>query len=88
VVSSEIPLLTCFNGRDTIFLVLSCRPAPQERRLPAGRFFYSILRLKQSLAGGQSTEPVSATRLAPVSRQGFAPQILAEQFTHFIRELL
>jgi hypothetical protein len=50
--------------------------------------FYSILRLKQSLAGGQSTEPVSATSLAPVSRQGFAPQILAEQFTHFIRELL
>jgi hypothetical protein len=38
-----------------------------------------MLRLKQSLAGGQSTEPVSATRLAPVSRQGFAPQILAEQ---------
>jgi hypothetical protein len=31
---------------------------------------------------------VSATRLAPVSRQGFAPQILAEQFIHFIRELL
>jgi hypothetical protein len=44
--------------------------------------------LKQSLAGGQSTEPVSATRLAPVSRQGFALQILAEQFTHFIRDLL
>jgi hypothetical protein len=44
--------------------------------------------LKQSLAGGQSTEPVSATRLAPVSRQGFAPKILAEQFIHFIRELL
>jgi hypothetical protein len=44
--------------------------------------------LKQSLAGGQSTEPVSATRLASVSRQGFAPQILAEQFIHFIRELL
>jgi hypothetical protein len=44
--------------------------------------------LKQSLAGGQSTEPVSATRLAPVSLQGFAPQILAEQFIHFIRELL
>jgi hypothetical protein len=37
--------------------------------------------LQQSLAGGQS-------RLAPVSRQGFAPQILAEQFIHFIRELL
>jgi hypothetical protein len=26
--------------------------------------------------------------LTPVSRQGFAPQILAEQFTHFIRKLL
>jgi hypothetical protein len=50
--------------------------------------FYIILRLKQSLAGGQSTEPVSATRLAPVSLQGFALQILAEQLTHFIRELL
>jgi hypothetical protein len=31
---------------------------------------------------------VPATRLAPVSRQGIAPQILAEQFTHFIRTLL
>jgi hypothetical protein len=49
---------------------------------------YNILRLRQSLAGGQSTEPVSATRLAPVSRQRFALQILAEQLTHFIRELL
>jgi hypothetical protein len=49
---------------------------------------YSIVRLKQPLAGGQSTEFVSATHLAPVSRQGFAPQILAEQLTHFIRELL
>jgi hypothetical protein len=49
---------------------------------------YSLLRLKQSLAGGQSTEPVSATRLAPVSLQGFAPQILAAQFIHFIRELI
>jgi hypothetical protein len=51
-------------------------------------FFISILRLKQSLAGRLCTEPVSATRLAPVSRQGFALQILAEQLTHFIRELL
>jgi hypothetical protein len=47
-----------------------------------------MLRLKQSLAGGQSTEPVSATRLAPVSRQGFAGQILAEQFTNEMNELL
>jgi hypothetical protein len=44
--------------------------------------------LKQSLAGRLCTKPVSATRLAPVSRQGFAVQILAEQFAHFIRELL
>jgi hypothetical protein len=32
--------------------------------------------------------PAGKARLAPVSRQGFAPQILAEQFIHFIRELL
>jgi hypothetical protein len=44
--------------------------------------------LKQPLDGGQSAEPVSATRLAPVSRQGFALQILAEQFTRFMRKLL
>jgi hypothetical protein len=37
--------------------------------------------LKQSLAGRQSLP-------APVSRQGFALQILAEQLTHFIREQL
>jgi hypothetical protein len=32
--------------------------------------------------------PAGKARLAPVSRQGFASQILAEQFTHFIRKLL
>jgi hypothetical protein len=32
--------------------------------------------------------PAGKARLAPVSRQGFALQILAEQFIHFIRELL
>jgi hypothetical protein len=31
---------------------------------------------------------IGKARLAPVSRQGFTPQILAEQFIHFIRELL
>jgi hypothetical protein len=35
----------------------------------------------EMLAGGQSPP-------ASISRQGFAPQILAEQFIHFIRELL
>jgi hypothetical protein len=35
---------------------------------------YSILRLKQFACGGQSPP-------APVSRQGFARQILAEHFT-------
>jgi hypothetical protein len=54
---------------------------PYRRRLHAG-----ILCLKQSLAGRLCTEPVSATRLAPVSRQGVALQILAEQLTHFICE--
>jgi hypothetical protein len=51
-------------------------------------YIYRILRLKQSLAGRLCTGPVPATRLAPVSRQGFGMQILAEQLTHFIRELL
>jgi hypothetical protein len=31
--------------------------------------------------------PADFARLAPVSRQGFASQTLAEQLTHFIREL-
>jgi hypothetical protein len=32
--------------------------------------------------------PAGFARLVPVSRQGFAGKILAEQFIHFIRELL
>jgi hypothetical protein len=32
--------------------------------------------------------PAGKARLAPVSLQGFARQILAAQFIHFIRELL
>jgi hypothetical protein len=32
--------------------------------------------------------PAGKACLAPVSLQGFALQILAEQLTHFIRELL
>jgi hypothetical protein len=49
---------------------------------------YSSLRLKQSLAGRLCTEPVSAARLASVSRARSALQILAEHLAHFTRELL
>jgi hypothetical protein len=48
---------------------------------PPYALFYGILRMDCRLTAKK-------VRLATISRQGFASQILAEQFTHFIRKLL